>query len=483
MELFDYQKEAVDFIEKNKKVYLAMGMGTGKTITALGAADKNAKKNILVVAEKNEIVNSQNFKKEVEAHFFNEDVNDYGLSYINLRESSIPGVQENVRYVCAINPDGLAKLDPEKILKSFDFVIVDEATLAKTATSQRSKRVRKICDMMDYVGLLSGTPMMNGAAELYNPLLLLGHPLAGDGSRKAREAFETIFAGGYRRKIRNTGKWFQDYVWWAKGANHVRELRYLVEDKFFFKRKEDTTIFKHRPERGIIEVPMTLPWLAEYQNAWNEYLVKANERDVDMDNVMELRNLIENGQVYQVNSRWKAYRVINDIFKGVYGKQRIIVFTMFIETYELIKKAMDVVGISFLTFDEVDEWKKGEGQVLLGRIKAHGKGGNLPEASVVLFVDMDFVPANNIQAENRIDRPEQKNPMTIRYYMTEGKDIVDAHVRRINQDKAKKIDEFMRPLTQEEIDEMPERLEELLVKFKKPFAILGSYPQKQLVKV
>lgn len=466
MNPFDYQIEAVEFIGAHKKVYLAMGMGTGKTYTAVSAAHKHAKRNILVIAEKNEIVNSQNFKKEV-AHF-------QDLQYVSLREKDLYFVEGVIhhRAVCAINPEGLAKLDLNTVKKLFDFVIVDESTFAKTATSARSKRVRKVCDMMDYVVLLSGTPMMNGASEIYSPLLLIGHPLAGDGSAKARVAFETIFAGGHRRKIRNTGKWFQDYVWWAKGTNHARELRYLVQDRFFFKRKEDTNVFKHRPNRAVVEVPMTLPWLAEYKNAWKEYLIKANERDVDMENVTELRNLIENGQVYQVNSRRKAEVVVNDVVNGIYVDQRIIIFSLFVETDELIQQLLLKAGISFRTFDEVEEWKKGTEQVLVGRIKAHGKGGNLPEASVVLFVDMDFVPANNIQAENRIDRPEQTKPMIITYYITEGEDIVDAHIRRINQDKTRKIDEFMRPLSLEETVAMPGSVEALKEKYKKPFSHL-----------
>lgn len=465
MKLFDYQQEAVEFIGRMKRVYLAMGLGTGKTITALAAADLYSKKRILVIAEKNEVVNSKNFKKEVD--------NFPCLHYISLREEDLEFVMgADSGAVCAINPDALVKLDIKQIKELFDFVIVDEATLAKTTTTQRFKQVRKVCEAMEYVVLLSGTPMMNGAAELYAPLLLLKHSLAGDGTRKAREAFEGIFAGGHRRKIRNTGTWYKDYCWWAKGTNHARELRYLVSDNFYFKRKEDTDIFKNRPDRDIIQVPMSLPWLAEYRSAWEDYLIKARKRDVDMDNVMELRNLIENGQVYQVNSRWKAERVVDDIAQGLYGDQRIIIFSMFVETDNLIQQLLLSKGLSFRAYEEVGDWKAGDEQILVGRIKAHGKGGNLPEASVALFVDMDFVPANNIQAENRIDRPEQKNPMTIRYYMTEGEDVVDAHIRQINQDKARKIDNFMRPLEVGEILEMPERIKELKSKYARQFAEL-----------
>lgn len=465
MELWDYQKEAVEFVRQNKKVYVALDMGMGKTVTALAAGAELAKKNILVIAEKNEIVNSQNFKREAEL---------LGLTYTSLRDEEVPNedARNGLPLVCGINPDALVKHELDDIVEAFDFVIVDEATMAKTTTTTRFKRVRKVCQEMEYVVLLSGTPMMNGAAELFAPLLLLGHRLVGDGTKVAREAFETIFAGGHRRQIRNTGVWWQDYVWWAKGANNVRELRHLIADRFFFRRKDESSIFKKKV-RSIERVPMSLPWLAEYQAAWEEYLVKAEKREVNMENVLELQKLIENGQLYQVNSKWKVRRVAQDISAGLYGNQRIIVFTMFVESFELLTAELTMRNIEYRTFDDVNEWKKGDEQVLIGRIKAHGKGGNVPEASVALFVDMDFVPANNIQAENRIDRPEQTRDMTVVYYMAEGEDVIDEHVRKINQDKTQKIENFMRPLTRAESEEMPAKVEELIAKYQKPFAKLG----------
>jgi SNF2 family DNA or RNA helicase len=466
MELFNYQKKAIDFMAESKKTYLAMDMGTGKTLTSLAYADQVAKKNVLLIAEKNEIVNSQNFSKEVVKYFPD-------FQYISLRETELSFLRgSNTRTVCGINPEGLAKHDLRDIKELFDVVIIDEATLAKTTTSQRFKKVLKIVKEIDYLVLLSGTPMMNGASEIYAPLLLLDHPLVAGKKAKGKKAFETVFAGGHYRKIKNTGKWFLDNVWWAKGANNVRELRFLLKDNFFFMQKGDTDVFKKRV-RTVKIVPMGMEWLSEYLHAWQMYLIDAKKRDVNMDNVKELRNLIENGQCYQINSRWKAKQVVQDILEGVYGDKRIVVFSLFIETDRLIQEALGEAGISFRTFEEQEEWKAGTEQVIVGRIKANSKGANLPEASVCLFVDMDFVPSNNIQAENRIDRPEQENEMLVVYYLTEGKDVVDTHVRKINQSKSQKINKFMQPLTPEEIEEMPSRLEALRNRYPKETEILG----------
>lgn len=465
MQLFDYQNKAVDFVKDAKRAYIALDMGMGKTLTSLASMHEVGKKHILLVAEKNEIVNSQNFKKEVETHFDD-------LTYHSLREVDLEYVYGSTRAVCGINPDGIAKHEPKEIEKLFDTMVIDEATLAKTTTTARFKRVHKIAKGMEYLALLSGTPMMNGASELYAPLLLLEHPMVVGKGATGKKAFEAVFAGGHYRKIRNTGKWFQDYAWWAKGANHVRELRWLLRDHFFIMNKSETDVFKKKT-RSIEWVDMTMPWIAEYTQAWNRYYEEAKTRDVDLDNVNELRNLIENGQMYQVNSKWKAERVAKDIAEGKYGDKRIVVFSMFVETDKLLQEHLAKYGVSFRPFEEVKEWKEGNEQVLVGRIKAHGKGGNLPEASVCLFVDMDFVPANNIQAENRIDRPEQMNDMNVVYYMTQGDDVIDTHVRNINQDKARKIEKFMKPLTEEEIANMPRALANMRIKYPKEMEILA----------
>jgi SNF2 family DNA or RNA helicase len=476
MRFFDYQEEAITFINEVRRTYIAFDMGMGKTITAIGGAHEAATKHILLVAEKNEIVNSQNFRKEVEAHFTDMD-------YISLRETDIETVrQADSRMVCGINPEALDKIDDEDIEELFDAMAIDEATLAKTTTSQRFKKVRKISKKMEVLIMLSGTPMMNGAAELFAPLTLLEHPLAGDGKAKSQKAFERIFAGGFYKKIRSTEgltpeqvqkQYWKYYQWWAKGANNVRELRYLMESHFIFRRKQDTNVFKKK-ERRVEWVEKSAPWIMEYERAWDEYLVSAKKRNMNMTNVTELRRLIENGQVYQVNSRWKARQAVADIAAGKYGDKRIIIFSLFIETDRVIQEELTKAGISWKSFEDLADWKAEGSQVLVGRIKSHAKGGNVPEASVTLMVDMDFVPSMNLQAENRMDRPEQQNEMEVVYYMAKGEGDIDAHVQKINRDKNRKIDEFTRPFTAEELEEMPKRIAELVKENRSDFKTLAE---------
>lgn len=366
--------------------------------------------------------------------------------------------------------------------------------MIKTVTSARFKDVKKVCEKAEYLILLSGTPMMNGAAELFSPLLLLEHPLAGDGTKASQMAFEKVFAGGFWKKIKSTeglAEWelkrnfWKYYQWWAKGANHVRELRWMMRENFMFKQKGETDVFKKKTRR-IERLKKCAKWEDEYARAWSDYLEKVAEHNKQASaktaknvfNITELKRLIENGQVYQVNSRWKAQQVVADIAAGKYGDKRIILFSIFIETDRMIQEELAIAGVSYRTFDDVKEWKWSDDQVLVGRIKSHAKGGNAAEACVTIMVDMDFVPTMNMQAENRMDRPEQKNEMEVVYYMAEGEKDIDAHVQAINMDKMRKIDEFMRPFTPEEEVKMPEMVEALRKKYSKEFAKLEAGYEK-----
>ena len=482
MELWPYQKEAIALAHEREKAYLALAPGMGKTLTSLSGMLAICQ-SVLLVAEKNEIENSQNFRNEIETHF-------PSVPYYSLRKTKLEKLPAHC--VAGINPESLGKFDVDELALRFDGMIVDEATMAKNATSARSLLIQAVARRMKYVVLLSGTPMMNGAAEIYGPLLLLDHRIAGTpdvdkfGFEKgtynnAKRAFEEIFANGHSQKMRNTGNFYKDYIWVAKETRYVRELRYLIQDRFFFFRKEDTKGIFKKKNRRVVYVQMELEWLAEYQKAWDDYIgtlrgkfgqLTEKQFKKKMENISELKKLIENSRIAQVNSRWKARQAVKDIHDGVYGDKRIVIFSGYVETDKFIAEELERYGISYQTFENVRDWKANGDRVLVGRIRAHGKGTNAPEACVALFTDMSFVPNENIQAENRIDRPEQKNEMDIVYYQTKDEDV-DIHIRAINIEKSARIAEFMRPFSEEELLMMPDAIEALRRQFPKQCALLG----------
>ena len=142
MKFRDYQiriiNTATDVLQAHRFVYLSMEVRTGKTLTALGVAEKLGIQNLLFVTKKKAI-------SSIEA--------DY--------KKLMPGYQ-----ITVINYESLHKVEGV-----FDFVVLDEAhTLgAYPKPSKRTKLVKQIILRQNpFVVLMSGTPTPESFSQIYH---------------------------------------------------------------------------------------------------------------------------------------------------------------------------------------------------------------------------------------------------------------------------------------------------------------------------
>ena len=142
MKFRDYQiriiKTATGVLQAHRFVYLSMEVRTGKTLTALGVAEKLGIQNLLFVTKKKAI-------SSIEA--------DY--------KKLMPGYQ-----ITIINYESL-----HKVQGVFDFVVLDEAhTLgAYPKPSKRTKLVKQIILRQNpFVVLMSGTPTPESFSQIYH---------------------------------------------------------------------------------------------------------------------------------------------------------------------------------------------------------------------------------------------------------------------------------------------------------------------------
>ncbi len=146
MKFRDYQ---IEIIEKSVKVleqhlfcYLSMEVRTGKTLTALGVADKLGIDNLLFVTKKIAISSIQADYDKLKPN--------YNITIINY---------ESLHKVRINQPN------------SFDFIVLDEAhTLgAYPKPSKRTKLVKEIISKQNpYVILMSGTPTPESFSQIYH---------------------------------------------------------------------------------------------------------------------------------------------------------------------------------------------------------------------------------------------------------------------------------------------------------------------------
>ena len=169
----DHQKESAAFLTTHKRALCLNAPGTGKSISALWAADflldEGIAKKILIIAPLSTltVVWGRELKHHLPHRSF---VICTGTKEKRLKLLETPGLQ----YV-VINHDGFTNMQAD--LNDFDVVIYDEATALKTPGSQRYKLFAKWMQKhQPWLWLLTGTPISQTPADAWTLARLVDSP-------------------------------------------------------------------------------------------------------------------------------------------------------------------------------------------------------------------------------------------------------------------------------------------------------------------
>lgn len=169
-----HQKETASFLTLHRRAFVLSEPGTGKTLSALWAADYLMKRgeirrvlvlcplSIMHSAWMQDLGNSIIHRSAVVAH------HSQAARRIEL-------IQENYEFVI-INYEGLALIANEiKADGRFDLIIVDEANAYKNPTTKRWRALNSVLKPETYLWMMTGTPASQspvdayGLAKLVNP--------------------------------------------------------------------------------------------------------------------------------------------------------------------------------------------------------------------------------------------------------------------------------------------------------------------------
>lgn len=140
IELYEHQKKGRDLLLKNKKYCLFFEVGTGKTFTALSAVTALPSCKVLIVAPKRVLENV--WKKDKEY-----DLSKYDVTYLNYEK--------------------IAR-DKTFTQNQYDVIILDEVHKLKGKTTKTSRKFKIVTAKAQYVWGLTGTPVANNYADVYN---------------------------------------------------------------------------------------------------------------------------------------------------------------------------------------------------------------------------------------------------------------------------------------------------------------------------
>ncbi len=141
--------------------------------------------------------------------------------------------------------------------------------------------------------------------------------------------------------------------------------------------------------------------------------------------------------------------VIQHVTDSIEDGGKVIVFAHHHDVIDALSaefgsRAVTVYGSTAMTARQaaVDRFQKDpECQVFIGGIQAAGVGLTLTASAHVIFAELDWVPGNVTQAEDRAHRIGQKNMVLIQHLVLEGS--LDARMARILVDKQEIIDQAL----------------------------------------
>lgn len=447
-ELRPYQIEAVNFIEAASRVVYADAPGTGKTGTTLAALRDLGSERTLIVAP-----------LDVLRHW-QAEANEVGYPDVLLGHGNAKKRNE-ARLCCASwgEPVALAlnyeavRSDWEHLLKlGFDTIVCDEAHRLKNRSSVTFKQVAKIARRVDSVVLVTGTPILNRADELWSLLHLIDPKTYPSYWRWANEHFileQTTFGGTVIRPV--------TLVHGLK-PGHEDALREQLRD-VLIQRPLDVLLPDMPPVTEVsVEVELTPAERKAYDEMRRRFWTKLDDEVIwapnEVAKITRLRQLASDWSAFCPDGGGSKVRATAELCRDLEPEQ-VLVLTGFQETAYQVAEALGPecsVVTGAMSRDARDKslsaFKAGEARVLVGTLGVLREGvDGLQVARNIVLLDRDWTPARNEQAVARVRRSGQSLPVNV--YSIVALDTIDATVDRALRDKRAVIDSILgRPLSE-----------------------------------
>ena len=429
--LYPHQAAGVQFLARHGRAILADDMGLGKTRQAIVALNEAAPSGaVLVICPASLKLNWEREIRMVDAAAAVEVI-------------GVPGHEAgNARWV-VVNYDMLARHGERLRAIPWAGVIIDEAHFIKNA-SQRTSQVLKIIGVADskrdepggprLVFLLTGTPMPNRPRDLFNLLRAVGHP-----SARSFLSFARQYCGAYRN----------DYGWVTDGASNIPELNLLLKEVMLRRKKDDVLDL---PPKIRSWVPVQTEG-ASALKAYGDFVSWFQASDPSRPNDTEFLARITRLRLalHKAKHAACAERIRDVLVTG----QKLIVFTSYTEGITRHKKTLGDKAVTVTGADNAKQRMAATDafqtdpnvQVALCNLIAGGVGLNLTAATHVIFQDLDWVPANHLQAEDRCYRIGQTRQVTVEYLIADG--TLDGYIAELLEAKLKLVQAV-------ESDELPD---------------------------
>ena len=496
--VYEHQKEAVKFLVSRKKAILSLGMGLGKTMSAILAALVGKYEHVLIISPSSvkkswedelkcfvdesdiTIVQGSNWR-DAKFTIINYDILDnfYTVptqTVVNKEldvddKGNVVNVYKKKEIVSRSKKVIDAAMSDSQLFKAkYDLIIIDEAHRLSNSSSGRYKIIADLVKRSSPKGIfeVTGTIITNSSKNLYNLLKIIDVPIT-----RNWEAFMKRYCGAkiyFKKNERNAyTAMFCKKVNKPNYGSLSESEREMLNEMLQKRCKkicipgEDTNMdelqeiikpyyLRRTKEELPNMVPKTIKYLyydmtdserQSYDAVWDEYL----ESCEDKEKAEKYRKLEE----VSVLRQWLANKMIPKTVslarKCIDLGHKVIIFCAYDNEVNSFRGEF---GDECVYHNgKVTEKKKNEAvekfqnddsvKVFIGNIQSAGVGLTLTSGDVVIFNNFSFVPAECLQCEDRIHRLNQTKPCTVYYQSFKGtyfdKMLEIVHGKQTNIDK------------------------------------------------
>jgi superfamily II DNA or RNA helicase len=302
-------------------------------------------------------------------------------------------------------------------LKDIDYeaIILDEAHLVKNSKAMRTRVTKSLVKTgIPHVLFLSGTPFMNRPSELF-PMLNMLDPVG--------------FSNYYTYAQRYCGAQYIGGAWYfpPDGATNLEELGERI--KYLLLRRTKKEVLHDLPDLTRTSVPIEISNIKEYRKAVKDLKSWLKEQDKEVLNSEHV--LTKLNTLRQVVGKGKIDAALELAESVLQDGKKVVLFChhreVLAELANRLPVSKDNIGIISGEVppkkrqELVDQFLIQDSSLRVMIITVAGAEGiDLYSASDIIFVEREWTPAKEEQAESRLHRNGQKNPVNAWYLVASG---------------------------------------------------------------
>jgi len=428
---------------------LAMGMGTGKSLTTLGAAC-NLDVNLILIVCPLRVVDvwpgqiRQHADIPMAVLSLGDDAGtvakktDYAIEAVKLAAA------RKQRLVVVINYESLWRepFAQWALKQQWGLVICDESHRVKKPSGKASMYLSRLRGHTKYRLCLTGTPMPHSPLDVYGQFRFLDNRVLGNSYHAFKQRYAVL--GGFQNKQ-------------VVAFQNMPELEALMRTITFRVGKD---VLDLPPETHVTyHCYLSDGARSSYKALEKDFVAEVKDGTITAANAMvkllRLQQMtggsVKTDDDHYVRIDESKQALLADTLEDIGPEEPVVVFCRFRPDLDAVHAAAAGLGYTSMELsgrrDDLKAWQAGGAQVLAVQISAGGVGVDLARARFNIYYSLSFSLGEYDQSLSRVHRPGQTRPVTHIHLVARG--TVDEKIIRALEQRAEVIESILKEIKEQ----------------------------------